>query len=730
MASDSVTGDVAEPTKAQSSHSAEITADEPIASRDLERTGTVTQLATSPEGTEHRTKKERRLPKSLPDHFRHKGYLSVSDLVGPSWCEYNYQYGILSLSHLPPSQRPQSITTEAGQVLAPASDLIQKKEKVLDGGKAIHTILEREVAPVQVAVQTETREDAWALRLLNIWCDVKALLQIDPGNKGTGKGKQKACVREVPVYGWIQGVFVMGIIDEIEKRAIKINAHPKQRKTWSNQEEWKKEQLRKSKSSPKKAKIGASTGQTNGQTLLGFFASSSQSSANGKSKREADNQADTTKEEKEGWGYFLSDTKTRISSWLPAEGDQFGARMQCMTYRRLFDGLCLGALRSERQRREAGSDSSQSSSQGSPPSNVTFDPNATPMDWTETFASQRLDPYQTLSDVFLADAIPLCESWGTDLLAFAESNANDVDDWLDSRCTLQHITLLLEEALRQLVQDARKGQDQPPDAAAIGTLQAELALNYRQQRKPRKSKRKREKSNPAKGVRDPEEKVSTSQQTTLDAVIAPVQPDSESQEPQMEIPVRPEQSLDPDTKSSMEVMEGHNEVDIALSQTFSTPSSSPKKPPSQSRADVSGSSPSSPRKAAVADDIKDDGDETSFKDASSRIIGVVKFRHSSLDLDAYLSHMLSMWKGERALKGVRVSQTRRCWNCEWRDGCEWRTLQSDSALLAHEARRKKISETASAVVTAATGSDEEDFWNDLDYSQIEVKDDAGNVLDW
>ncbi|CDS01478.1 hypothetical protein, partial [Sporisorium scitamineum] len=177
-------------------------------------------------------------PTSLPDHFARKGYLSVSDLVGPSWCEYNYQYGILSLSHLPPSQRPATITTEAGQTLSAAPQLVAQKESTLQAGKAVHTVLERRVSPVQVVVETETREDGWALRLLNLWCNVQGLIQMRPGK---GKGKESACVREVPVYGWVHGVLVMGVIDEIEKRTVQTGAKEKS-KTWASQEEWKKDQ--------------------------------------------------------------------------------------------------------------------------------------------------------------------------------------------------------------------------------------------------------------------------------------------------------------------------------------------------------------------------------------------------------------------------------------------------------------------------------------------------------
>ncbi len=344
---------------------------------------------------QRRSRRRRTPPSSLPDHFSRKGYLSVSDLVGPSWCEYNYQYGILSLSHLPPALRPATITTETGTTLAPSTDLIEKKDKTLTAGKAVHTVLERQVAPVQVYVETETKEDSWALRLLNLWCDVKGLLRLEAG-KGKGKAREVNCVREVPVYGWIHGVLVMGVIDEIEKSSLVLNADGNGKKkdangkTWASQEEWKKAQLRKTATSPKKA--GANGKKAPTRTLTSFFGGSSQPDSPSSQEHFEQTQP------KQGSGYFLSDTKTRISSWLPAEEDQFSARMQCMTYKRLFDGLLLGAL-------------SSTPTADSFSRSISFDSNATPMDWDQTFSSLELDPQQPLSEAFLKDAVPLCESW-------------------------------------------------------------------------------------------------------------------------------------------------------------------------------------------------------------------------------------------------------------------------------------------------------------------------------
>lgn len=661
----------------------------------------------------NRRSRHRSPPTSLPDHFSRKGYLSVSDLVGPSWCEYNYQYGILSLSHLPPALRPATITTEAGQSLTASASLVAQKEKTLDAGKAVHTVLEKEVAPVQVYVETETKEDSWALRLLNLWCDVQGLLRLDPGdgkrgrNRGKGKGRENSCVREIPVYGWIHGVLVMGVVDEIEKRTMERNGDgagkdKEKAKVWASQEEWKKDQLRQ-KSSPKKAKAPAPT-----RTLASFFGSQPPSSSQEKEEK----QEDPPPAREPGWGYFLSDTKTRISSWLPAEEDQFSARMQCMTYKRLFDGLLLGAL--------------SFSSTHSP--RDLFDPNATPMDWSHTFASLDLDPHQPLSEPFLRDAVPLCESWGTDLALLVAKQGADV-------CTLDHVRLLLEEGLRELIADARKGQRKGEEEGKEGmtVIQDRLALTYRRQKRGRRKKRKQ----PALTGSDAKEVQDGMRQTTLDDTTT-TQPeegsDKVAEEPARDEsistdtigeprdapapnttalepipdPEGPEEPA-PETRKSIDALEGRNDASHAIEQALSSPPPSTPKKPSASQSTPAPSSPTSP-------------DET-----QADIIGIVTFSHDPPTLDIYLHKMISMWKGERELVGVSVDQTRRCWTCEWMDGCEWRTSQSHQ----HQQQRERMRSTPQIELAEEPGEEgEEEFWSTLDYESIQVKDSAGNVLEW
>lgn len=45
-----------------------------------------------------------------------------------------------------------------------------KHDKVLEKGKQVHAVLEREVHPEQILVRTDTKADRWGLRCVFIIC--------------------------------------------------------------------------------------------------------------------------------------------------------------------------------------------------------------------------------------------------------------------------------------------------------------------------------------------------------------------------------------------------------------------------------------------------------------------------------------------------------------------------------------------------------------------------------
>lgn len=166
-----------------------------------------------------RRRRSRAPPKDLASYAQSKGYFSVSELVGPTWCEYAYNYGVLGLSFLPVAERPTEVTLPSGLVIKPDQAVAVRREEVQIRGREVHEKLEREIHPLQVYVQTKTREDDWALRLLRLVVGLRSLL--DGG-----------CVRELPVLGYVQDHVVFGVIDEIARRPIRrTGAHPSKPKS-------------------------------------------------------------------------------------------------------------------------------------------------------------------------------------------------------------------------------------------------------------------------------------------------------------------------------------------------------------------------------------------------------------------------------------------------------------------------------------------------------------------
>ncbi|XP_073673848.1 exonuclease V [Garra rufa] len=108
-----------------------------------------------------------------------KRHLSVTLLCDQSWCEMKTVYSLLN-------------------------PLVKRKEMQcaeVQIGKEIHLSREREIQDV-VPVDIRTREDGEAIKLLNM---LHMIPLLEAGER----------VREFPVFGVQEGVFVMGVIDEL-----------------------------------------------------------------------------------------------------------------------------------------------------------------------------------------------------------------------------------------------------------------------------------------------------------------------------------------------------------------------------------------------------------------------------------------------------------------------------------------------------------------------------------
>ncbi|CAD6584099.1 MAG: hypothetical protein ASARMPRED_001595 [Alectoria sarmentosa] len=105
-----------------------------------------------------------------------KKALSVTDLISPSWCELQYWFTL----------------TKHGK---------KRSTPAMKQGSAVHKVLEDQVHRT-VAVDTESKEEAWGLRIWNVIQGLKGL-------RDTGM------TRELEIWGVVDGLVVNGVIDEL-----------------------------------------------------------------------------------------------------------------------------------------------------------------------------------------------------------------------------------------------------------------------------------------------------------------------------------------------------------------------------------------------------------------------------------------------------------------------------------------------------------------------------------
>jgi len=106
---------------------------------------------------------------------RQRRALSVTDITASEWCEKQMEFTLIL-------GRPE-------------------KTAAMKLGSARHTELETEVL-VRVELDIRSKEDSWAVRLVNFIVGVNQLLF-------------DGMTRELPVVGLVEGVWLIGIIDEV-----------------------------------------------------------------------------------------------------------------------------------------------------------------------------------------------------------------------------------------------------------------------------------------------------------------------------------------------------------------------------------------------------------------------------------------------------------------------------------------------------------------------------------
>lgn len=118
-------------------------------------------------------------PPSLYSLFRQRrGYFSATDLSAPAWCFLQYDYGLRGSRNLPLALRPLSFVSARGREIKPDVKQAETNAKIMEAGTEVHKKLEREIHPVQVRVEVDTKEERYGLRILNMVASVEALIHL------------------------------------------------------------------------------------------------------------------------------------------------------------------------------------------------------------------------------------------------------------------------------------------------------------------------------------------------------------------------------------------------------------------------------------------------------------------------------------------------------------------------------------------------------------------------
>ncbi|XP_048325081.2 exonuclease V, chloroplastic isoform X2 [Ziziphus jujuba] len=131
------------------------------------------------------TQKKNGVTDSFFLRFRKKKGLSVTDITATEWCEKQMEFVLLGK---------------------------RKINKAMRKGSARHAKLEEEVVK-KVKVHVESVEDRWALTLLNFIIGVNQLLF-------------EGLTRELPLISFVEGVWMVGVIDEIRMSKTETDKNP------------------------------------------------------------------------------------------------------------------------------------------------------------------------------------------------------------------------------------------------------------------------------------------------------------------------------------------------------------------------------------------------------------------------------------------------------------------------------------------------------------------------
>ncbi|KAK7058517.1 hypothetical protein VNI00_002151 [Paramarasmius palmivorus] len=246
--------------------------------------------------------------------FRKKSRFSVSDLVGPTWCEYQFDYGLRQKRHRKLEHRPASFVTKKGKEIVVQKEVAIKREVTLEKGKSVHKQLEQEIRPEKVVVDVTTQEETWALRLIDILACFDDLVHL-------------GCAREMPVFGFVDNHPVLGVIDEVIRMPL------------GNRTEdlAKKRPPGSAPTTPQKPKR-SKTEQSQHEITQFLERKSRTSSPTRKPELSGKERSRWTAKERKHV-LHINDSKTRKHMSLPPHEDTLPSRLQLMVYYRFLDTI-------------------------------------------------------------------------------------------------------------------------------------------------------------------------------------------------------------------------------------------------------------------------------------------------------------------------------------------------------------------------------------------------------
>ncbi|KAF9502255.1 hypothetical protein BDN71DRAFT_1437784 [Pleurotus eryngii] len=563
--------------------------------------------------------------------FRRKGFLSVTDLVSPAWCELQFDYGLRQKRFLKPQHRPKSFVSGSGKEIVVQQAIAQENFQVQKKGHSVHKALEREVKPEAIPISVRTEEERWALRLVNMMACFESL-------------KLLGLAREIPIFGIVDGQVIVGIIDELTRLRVTEEGTSSKRGSDYGQETPRK----RHKSPSDEAQTSEeSTPALSILDLLVQQSSNPPSSPKGKAK--------ALPHQTPLYMLHVLDTKSRRTDSLPPHADTLPSRLQVMLYHRLLNDILTA------------------------PAGGTFDIN-------EIWKKLDLDPLKPFSDEFLVQA-GLIPDFDDERVPQPTANCLDklVRTWYHTVADLEVIGVspLLELVYRKQPR-SRKGKERWSKATENNITASNEDVADREEEKSIAAAILASISEPSVGEDD---------QLTL-AIQASLESFGRERDGITgDGPSTVDESANMQSDSMVhaaEVMPAAATGSMPSASRVGSPSLAGASPAPPVAPALATPLPTAILRENTLPAIAEGPNNklTDVGDSKGYIIGTKKFLMDDTLLDEYVRGVLDWWRGHREARGVAESEVKRCNTCEYCNGCEWREAKATEMQATMQSRRE------------------------------------------